>query len=119
MKRLLQYANLQKVGDALGVKRASVSDWSRGNNVSPRRVEQVRELMLRTVGRRKRSAAPDVPERLDEIVGYLKLIARGVPVSAEDLAAIEALHHGVDGLGRTGRQLSARRPKADRHPPGK
>ena len=91
MKRLLQYANYQKVADALNVKRASVSDWSRGNNVSPRRVEQVRELMLQSVGRRKRAAAPDVPERLDEIEAKIDAISGGLAPLARLEQATETI----------------------------
>lgn len=118
MKRLLQYANYRKVGEAIGVKRATVSNWARGIDVSPARLIQVRELMLITAGRRKRAAAPDLPGRLDEILGYLRLIARGVPVKDEDLAAIEELHHGVAAATRNGRPPGAPRRKAGRRPPG-
>lgn len=44
MVRLLRYANRQKVGAALGVSRASVSDWAAGRHVTPARLAQVRAL---------------------------------------------------------------------------
>jgi transcriptional regulator with XRE-family HTH domain len=92
MKRLLQYASNRKVGDALGVSRATVSQWSRGKDVSPARVLQVRELMLQTVGRRKRAAAPDLPGRLDEIETKLdQLIASQATVAEEAVERLTAV----------------------------
>ena len=44
MVRLLRYANRQKVGAALGVSRASVSDWAAGRHITPARLAQVRAL---------------------------------------------------------------------------
>jgi transcriptional regulator with XRE-family HTH domain len=45
MRELLTYANLAKVGKALGVSRNTVSEWANGHNVSPMRVRQVRDLL--------------------------------------------------------------------------
>ena len=53
MQRLLTYASYAKVGRALGVSRATVSEWAAGRDVNPKRLEQVRELMRSVVGRTK------------------------------------------------------------------
>ena len=45
MVGLLRYANFSKVAEAVGVKRAAVSNWAAGRNVSPKRLEQVRALL--------------------------------------------------------------------------
>lgn len=45
MQALLAYANYAKVGSALGVSRASVSDWAAGKGVTPYRLMQVEQLL--------------------------------------------------------------------------
>jgi hypothetical protein len=45
MRDLLTYASYAKVGAALGVSRNSVSRWARGLDVTPYRLDQVRQLL--------------------------------------------------------------------------
>jgi hypothetical protein len=45
MRDLLTYANYAKVGRALGVTKTTVSKWARGEDVNPRRLMQVRDLL--------------------------------------------------------------------------
>lgn len=45
MVELLQYANLRKVADALGVSRQTTAQWARGRDVNPLRLSQVEQLL--------------------------------------------------------------------------
>lgn len=84
MKRLLKYANYQKVGTALGVSRTAVSEWARGNDVSPKRVEQVRALLSESLGRRK---SPPQSFDWDGLMAKMDSIAREVATLREETVA--------------------------------
>lgn len=88
MVELLTYANYAKVGAALGVSRNAVSEWARGNDVTPYRVRQVRDLLrppsasdgsepqwarallhqMAQIADTQKEAAPQIEERLDAIM---------------------------------------------------
>ena len=53
MIRLLKYASVRKVAEALKVKRQSVHAWSQGHNVSPARLVEVRALLRDSLGRKR------------------------------------------------------------------
>lgn len=76
-------------------------------------------LVIRLGPGHKEEAAVDVPRRLDKIERYLRAIARGLPVSAELLAEIEAAHRDVNDAAPGSRPPGAARRKADRRPPGR
>jgi predicted AAA+ superfamily ATPase len=91
MQDLLRYANYRKVGDALGVTKEAVSAWARGQNVTPYRVTQVRELMRRIVedtGQHETAAPPKWAGRLEESI---EAIARRVGVTEDDREAVRVL----------------------------
>ena len=110
-----------------GVTRNTIYNWEGGitapaldelSKVAKRLELPLSALVDAWDGKTQKEGAPGLPARLDEVLGYLRLIARGVPVKDEDLAAIEELHHGVADATRNGRLPGAPRRKAGRRPPG-
>lgn len=82
MQDLLAYASYAKVGKALGVSRNAVSLWARGKDVTPYRLNQVRQLL-----RPEEIAAPPAwAERL--LAGVVALETKaGVSDAERDRAA--------------------------------
>ena len=117
MKRLLTYANYQKVANALKVSRASVSEWSRGIDVTPYRLDEVRALMQSVVGRRRKAppaeadgAAPEWAGRLERMIEAIA-VASGIPRAS--LKEVEALEQYVLELERLQQLPDAKRRKAN------
>ena len=114
MVALLRYADFAEVARALGTTSSAVGKWYWGKNVGAAQLLQV-EVLLGT----QRNAAQDVPERLDKIERYLRVMARGLPVPAAVLAEIEAAHHDVSGGAPEPPPPGAARRKGGRRPRGK
>lgn len=110
MAALLQYANYQHVGDALGVGRAAVQKWAKGKNVGARQVEQVERLYLSALGLpdAKKEAAPDIPERLERIERLVRAIAVATP--GVKLPMVEETIARVDALEQSPQRRGASRP---------
>lgn len=85
MRELLTYANYRKVGDALGVSKTAVSQWSRGKDVTPFRVRQVRDLLRPET---RRSAAPSMTRRL--LAGIMALESAAKLTDADLARAMKA-----------------------------
>lgn len=113
MQRLLAYANYSKVAEAIGVKRAAVSQWAAGRHVTPKRLEQVRELM----GTTKEAAPPNVEERLNEVLAYVRVIAgEAEGVTPEKVQRMRRL---VDQLTQSRQQPDEAHLSEDRDAPGR
>ena len=111
MQQLLAYANFSKVAEAVGVKRAAVSQWARGKHVTPARLEQVRELL----GTTKESRPSDVERRLEGIESLLDVIARATP--GIDVKRVAEIRRERDALLRS-QSRDGERQSGDQRPPG-
>lgn len=111
-----------------GVTRNTIYNWE-GGVTAPAldelsKVARRLELPLSALvdawdGKTQKEAAPDLPERLDKIERYLRVMARGLPVPAAVLAEIEAAHHDVSGGAHEPPPPGATRRKGGRRPRGK
>lgn len=88
MRDLLTYANYAKVGRALGVSKSIVQRWAKGEDVNPRRLQQVRDLL--------RPPAPQpVPAWVERVLtGLMALEARdGISDAERAQAQAKAIAH--------------------------
>lgn len=110
MQQLLAYANFSKVAEAVGVKRAAVSQWAAGKHVTPKRLEQVRELMDIA-----KSRPSDMERRLSGIESLLDVIARATP--GIDVKRVAEIRRERDALLRS-QSPDEERPSGGPRPPG-
>lgn len=112
MVSLLTYANLAKVGQALGVSRNAVSNWSRGQDVTPYRLQQVRNLLRPP---EPQSATEAMLRRM--LAGVLALEAK-VDVSPGELAQATTAAETFERLAVEADRRVARRLGASQRTPG-
>ena len=84
MVELLAYASYAKVAKALRVSRNAVTRWAHGEDVTPYRVNQVRDLL------RPPAADPPAPAWVGRVLASLMLREAREGSTAEELDAAEA-----------------------------
>lgn len=88
MAQMLSVLNGGEVARRLGVTRTTVSDWAHSPDPPPARVDQVRQLLLESLGHAK-EAPP--PQWATGLVNDVPLIRSGVEQVLNDLAILRAL----------------------------
>lgn len=79
-KGLLKLANYARVAEVLGVSRASVAPWAKGQQVTPWQLRRLQELL----GRNDESAPPEWARRMMQNV---EVLAQRAGITEADLEA--------------------------------
>ena len=92
---LLKLANYARVAEVLGVSRASVARWAKGDQVTPWQLERLQKLL----GRNENDAPPEWARRL-----AIRVRANNyqLNVTDEDLARAEAEQIAEEAVGADG-----------------
>lgn len=106
MQQLLTYANLAKVAAALRVSRNAVSQWARGNDVTPYRVRQVRDLLRPTPADAGPISRAEIEMLYRELLGEVRM----------NRAVVQAVFTGAD---RAWIQQAMERVAAELSPPAR
>lgn len=96
MAELLTYASYAKVAKALRVSRNAVTRWAHGEDVTPYRVHQVRDLL------RPAPVEPPAPAWVERIIASLMIREQREGVTSDELVRAEAAAAAYLAVSRRG-----------------
>lgn len=100
MVELMAYASPSKVAAALGVSKTSTGKWAKGENVTPYRLRQVRNLL--------RPPAPaQVPDWAERILAGVMAIEADAEISDAEVAQAQARAAAYLAVAQSRRQRPA------------